>query len=393
MNAADPPRYHAFDALRAAAMLLGVFFHAALAYTDPPLTRWAIADSDRHWGVSVFAWGSHAFRMNVFFVMSGFFARLLVERRGPAGFTAHRLRRIGAPFAIGVVALNGAAWAGLAAAPPALARAWGPPQPYHLWFLEFLLVYAAGVVLVEWGRPRVAVPWLGAQVDRGFGRLLGSAWKPLWLAPPTLGLMAGMPAWGIDVPVGMVPRPDRLAYYGLFFGFGYMLYARADRLPALVRHSNVYLALGAALLPAPLLLLGQPAGGTSYRLAAHAVTALFTWLLVFGLMGAFLHVFRRSSPVARYLSDSAYWVYLTHIPIVPALQLALLPAALPGPLKYAAVCAATLALVYVSYAVGVRYTPVGALLHGPRARPDAARPSSGGAAGRAAATPGSPRSR
>ena len=43
-------RYHAFDALRAGAMLLGIFFHASLAYIEPNPASWIVQDTERSIG-------------------------------------------------------------------------------------------------------------------------------------------------------------------------------------------------------------------------------------------------------------------------------------------------------------------------------------------------------
>ncbi len=54
-------RYHAFDSLRASAMLLGIFFHAAISYMDPPDPSWAANDPSRSELVGLFLWAAHDF--------------------------------------------------------------------------------------------------------------------------------------------------------------------------------------------------------------------------------------------------------------------------------------------------------------------------------------------
>ena len=71
-------RIHSMDNLRALAMLAGVVFHAALAYSPLMHPVWPAADAGRSVVVDAVAWFLHMFRMPVFFAVAGFFAALLV---------------------------------------------------------------------------------------------------------------------------------------------------------------------------------------------------------------------------------------------------------------------------------------------------------------------------
>lgn len=69
-------------------------------------------------------------------------------------------------------------------------------------------------------------------------------------------------------------------------------------------------------------------------------------------------------PAVRYLADASYWLYLIHIPVVIALQLAMYGLAWPALTKFALVLAVALPLMLASYHTMVRYTFVGWLLNG-----------------------------
>ena len=94
--AASSDRLHALDAVRAFALTLGVFFHASMSYLPGP--AWVVEDRQE----SVFLGGTfmvlHIFRMTLFFVIAGFFGRMLFHKRGEAGFIRDRLRRIALPL-------------------------------------------------------------------------------------------------------------------------------------------------------------------------------------------------------------------------------------------------------------------------------------------------------
>src|SRR5262249_7242425 len=91
-------RLHALDAVRGGAWLMGVLFHAAMSFMEPRF--WIIGDSATDPALNVVFFVLHMFRMTLFFVIAGFFARMLFHRRGLGGFVRDRAKRIAAPLAI-----------------------------------------------------------------------------------------------------------------------------------------------------------------------------------------------------------------------------------------------------------------------------------------------------
>ena len=95
------PRYHHLDALRAAAMLLGIVLHALLSFTKPAF--WVAQDIHGHPWYSYANHAIHGFRMPLFFLLSGFFTALLWRRYGTGKLVKHRLVRIGIPLVVGTM--------------------------------------------------------------------------------------------------------------------------------------------------------------------------------------------------------------------------------------------------------------------------------------------------
>ena len=94
MQPAD--RLHALDAVRAYALLLGVVLHSAAAFLDGfPIPLWVDEPST---GAAIIYYVIHMFRMSAFFLIAGFFARVLVERRGVKGFVKDRAKRVAVPL-------------------------------------------------------------------------------------------------------------------------------------------------------------------------------------------------------------------------------------------------------------------------------------------------------
>ena len=93
------PRRHDLDALRAAAMLLGIVLHAGLSFTPFP---WPVQDTRQTGFYGLLFAAIHGFRMPVFFLLSGFFTAMLWRRRGLRSLLSHRLRRVFLPFLLGL---------------------------------------------------------------------------------------------------------------------------------------------------------------------------------------------------------------------------------------------------------------------------------------------------
>ena len=74
----------------------------------------------------------------------------------------------------------------------------------------------------------------------------------------------------------------------------------------------------------------------------------------------------------RYISDSSYWLYLVHLPLIIVLHAMIRTWELPAFVKLILVCSITSGLLLVNYQLCVRYTPIGTLLNGPRRRPEPA---------------------
>jgi len=66
------------------------------------------------------------------------------------------------------------------------------------------------------------------------------------------------------------------------------------------------------------------------------------------------------------LSDSSYWLYIIHLPVVTALQVALAPVHVSCWVKFGLVCAVAIPFSLATYQYLVRPTVVGLVLNGRR---------------------------
>ncbi len=387
-------RFHGLDAARAIALLLGIFLHSSMSFW-PFQVGWAI--QDRSTGMVSYILGFHyihMFRLAAFFLMAGFFGHLVYHRRGAGAFVRDRLKRILVPLVCGwmvvfpvivLVWIWGGRVAGAPQAPGTgdlpLWKVWvgafstgalfsDGVQPAHLWFLYCLLqLYALTLA----ARPLLG--WLRAGADAfvrvAFGRLFG---------PAILVLPIGAAIYMMRSPSGVVtpdknlwPAPLVLLAYGSMFAGGWLLHRQTALLDALARRSVPYVLLGlaAGAVPLALTLHLVPTGWAGPNLEAPASAACYALGMVFlslGFTGACLRWLARPRPAIRYLSDASYWLYIVHLPLVCALQVAVARWALHWSLKWALILAISVPLLLLSYQYLVRYTFIGWTLNGPRQR-------------------------
>ena len=369
-------RFHDLDVLRAFAMFLGVLLHAAFfllpAKCWPVQLEYADATSLAANPYGYLLLFIHGFRMPVFFLLSGFFTAMLWERRGLQALGRHRLKRIGLPLLVCMFTIipathwtiaSAAGHTGKELAGWCTAVTW-PPLAwmggfYHLWFLWYLLLMAAGFIVIAGLGARFRHPrwWLAV---------------PLTLVP--LYFMRDI--YGADNPVSVLPEPFVFAYYGAFFLFGAFFHQRAIE----VRRWWAAAVLPALALFGPGVAFAYPetfgldAGAAWVNGVSALLQAAFSWLMCFGLMGLFRWIAPRERAWMRYLSDASYWVYLGHVPLVIAGQWLIVDWPVSPHLKYLTICLGVPALLLAAYRYGVRHTVVGTMLNGPRARVRPVRP-------------------
>lgn len=377
----DGQRIHSMDNLRALAMLAGVVFHAALAYSPLMHPVWPLADAGRSVVVDALAWFLHLFRMPLFFVVAGFFAALLVARRGMGGLFRNRCARVLLPLLLFLPPVTiGLHWltvqAVAATAHPSPVLAWlrtyigeHGTLPYapgwaHLWFLFYLMLFT---VLV-WVASALELGRIGDRLAALPAAVLPVA-MPLLLTPALA--WAGVP-W--PAPESLVPSLWALVFFGAYFALGYRLFGRSTLLDRL-RPLSPWLLIGAVAAYAALFWMSdgltatRPAPLRRFLYAAmEAYVGL--WTTLWCLLAAKRWLDGRSA-VMRWLADASYWVYLAHLPLLFAIQYRLLDLSMHWTLKFAISALATLALSFAGYQFLVRHTLLGRLLNGktPRAGP------------------------
>ncbi|HMO14668.1 MAG TPA: acyltransferase family protein [Pirellulaceae bacterium] len=384
----ESQRVHYLDNLRALAMLLGVYLHGALAYAEPSRSVWLATDRRGSMAIDASIWWIHLFRMSLFFLLSGYFAKLLIERRGHRAFIWNRGIRLALPFLLFYPPL----WVGMmivlafavsyveqpegllqyiiaAGQNPEAVQATPTWSTMHLWFLYYLLMFSAIAVAFSRFTRRIFLR-LGQLLNRKW--LLASA--PLALVPGIFG--GGLP---VAAPESFVPTWWPFLFYGLFYLGGWLLFGHEDFLDQLQPYCW-WMALASTLLFVPyywllpvldikIILTGQSQLSAGSYLVECVLTAYLAVLLTITSLLIGQRFLARSNAWLKFCADSSYWVYLIHLPVVLFLQTLLIP--VPW-VVWGKLCVVTIGawlFCVATYLVFVRYTPIGWMLNGRRTFP------------------------
>jgi peptidoglycan/LPS O-acetylase OafA/YrhL len=200
----------------------------------------------------------------------------------------------------------------------------------------------------------------------------------LWLIPLTMLPQSFMPSgnFGPAPSIGLLPIPSVLAYCAIFFFFGAVYWEMDDNQGRLGRWWFVSLPIAIVVVfPVALDLVAgtfgivpSPKDESTKALVANVLQAAFAWLMTFGSIGLCRRLLSRENKTLRYISDSSYWLYLIHLPLVILAQWWVRDWQLPVFLKFAGITIVVTGFLLVTYEYGVRYTMIGRLLNGPRRR-------------------------
>ena len=363
-------RIHYLDSMRSVLMMLGVVLHAAQIFN--PAGPWYVV-AERPSALSGhLAELIHLFRMPAFFVISGFFCALTLDRYGPRRFVAVRMQRIAVPLVATALTL-GPLQAWLLAATGR--RAFDPLEwattgqwVSHLWFLLVLLVYFAGAAALA-----ALAPGPVAALGRLAGSLMRRVPMPALIVALALAQVVVIGSYKLGYPLYDYVLANSLSVYQLsvhlpYFVLGAVLFV--DR-ALLARFASVHPLASVGIAAAALALLAlEPRLPEPLRYPwetwTKGVAALALVALCFRAFRAFAD---RPSPTWRFLSDASYTVYLFHHVTVMALG-ALLVDRMPALVALALIIALTLAITLAVHRWAILPSPtLGYLYNGKTGTP------------------------
>ncbi|MEM7784941.1 MAG: acyltransferase family protein [Planctomycetota bacterium] len=240
------------------------------------------------------------------------------------------------------------------------------PVWHHLWFLWFLcwLVVAFGLY---------ALIFSALNIRRFPGWLIHSPGCLVWLIPMTMIANARMQPGlvGPDTSIGILPFPTLLAYYGLFFFYGALYWDINDDSGRTGKWWYLTVPLATIVVfPLAIIAIGGSFGASYGRGAVwfNFLESLFAWMMIFGSIGMFRQFYFRENRTMRYVSDSSYWLYVAHLPLVLWLQWFIKDWQWNVFIKFGFINLVTIGLLLLSYEFCVRYTVIGTMLNGKKVR-------------------------
>ena len=323
-------RNYSLDAARGILMMLGAFIHAANIYSVAD--GWLIHDGNGNQIFDVLVKCIHTFRMPTFFWISGFFCAMTFERNGSEGLIRKRLPRILVPLIVTWATLNTvqvAFLAGYRGQDVAGALQGGVPL-YHLWFLVDLMVFIffASMLLP------LSTKMLTLR-DRLESLPLAGVLAFLVLTSYLFSFAARSTGVAYDSILHLTTL-FRLASYAPFFVIGVLMFGHEQLRQTFFRIPSI-----AMFFALPLSLFAQKFshdGHAVVRECSHLVEILMAWICVAAVLRLFHDLVNKESALARFLSDSAYTVYLFHHIVVVVTGVLLLEYALDYWLKFVIVC-------------------------------------------------------
>ncbi|MDO7841671.1 acyltransferase family protein [Sphingomonas immobilis] len=348
-HTATASREHYWDATRALLMLLGIPFHAALAFQ----TGWWIVATHNHSIVLDYAAEAiHLFRMPAFFLVAGYFAAMLLARRAPGDWLRGRVMRLGVPLVAALLTLipvlNIACELSNFAPGAALASFWnlsltsGGYWVRHLWFLIVLLYLSGGAALAVRAVPSLRTLRLPVGADGWVAR------HPL-AALLAVATLAGLfEAGAIEtfytahlnttIPQEILRLDDLLGALP-WFGIGLVLQRSPQGREAFTRFDWRWTVL-AVVAVAGSLMLFKTAPPPVYRFAGSIAALLVTQSIIAGARRAF----DRPSAMVDRIVRRSFTIYLVHVPVIAWLALLADHWSLPAGPAFLFVTAAALAI-------------------------------------------------
>ena len=347
-KATGPARVAWADQLRTLVIVLVVSMHACATYSH--VGSWYMsegADPIPLFKLVFVFWQGHlqSFFMGILFLLAGYFANGSLERRGPRGFVRERLFRLGLPTLLYMVAIHpliifvinpgGGAHERLPGAYiEYLAKGRFLEGTGPMWFAAALLLFCAALAAWRSARPAPASPTPGHAIP---GPAAFWAWAGALVAATFLIRTVE--------PIGRSVLNMELCFfpqYVMAFAAG-VASARWGWLLPLARSALARRAGWAGLVLGPVALAGvlvaggvlkgrgfdHFAGGWRAEALGFAAWEQLTGIgLGLGAMAFCSAKLDVATPMARWLAERSFGVYLFHPPVLVLLALALRPLAI-----------------------------------------------------------------
>jgi len=323
MSTVPAQREYFLDSIRAWLMLLGIPFHISLIYSSHV---WHVNSAESSWWLTLFNDFIHSFRMQVFFVISGYFSYMLFLRYPLKRWWKVRVERVGIPMLTAIPLLTlpqfimlqyvkGKAdtWHTLSLYEKYNTLAWELVS--HLWFLLVLVVMTT-VSLWVFSRMR-------HRLSTQSGTLLADI---TWGKLSVLFLLLGIAYAALRRTLLIVYSPilsDGLfnfvvmqtLFYLPFFVIGALAFVH-PKLKALFTTPSRGCTLGAALAFVAYLLNQRYGSGDAWMYETESVITMVLGLWMVNVVFALGHrLLNFKCARVTYFVNASLFIYLVHHPL------------------------------------------------------------------------------
>ena len=154
---------------------------------------------------------------------------------------------------------------------------------------------------------------------------------------------------------------------GLYFLFGYRLY-KNNLLFDFIKSNWKYYLIGGLTVTIIFFILNTQVSNFAkedVRWIPWVILKISSAVLLsFSFIGLAEDKFSNLNPMVRFISDSSYWVYLIHLPLVAFITFFMFKITIFAELKFLVAIILTTAICLVTYKYLVRSTIIGILLNG-----------------------------
>jgi len=365
-------RYHGLDILRACALILGLFFHAAIPFAENPYPLWIVYYEGKNWLYDTIMVSTHSFRMPLFFLLAGFFSALLYRKLSARNYVIARTKKLIFPFIASMLFFTPLMimqyiWAGFDTNPWETGNQfhWKNYPIFHFWFLEILIIITAFVMIFF-----VSIKYLFPNTHHSLQHFLEAdsknnqlSWTVIFFACLALiGYLcwSNFPGDQFIYSLAVIQPIDKIFVYLLFFLIGWVLYRNTFLFVRVQCTVKMNLILGSIALIALLwvrywLFVHKDEQLMMLGILGNIAVPIAAVCLSLGLFGFFTHEKFKPSAKFNYLVRASYWIYLIHLPIILYLQVIMTDWQIPAFIKYIFIIAVAFLISCLTYS-GYEFT-------------------------------------
>jgi len=314
--------FYQIEALRSAMLLLGPVLHAGLSFMVFPLgDAWTYKHSNNSEFFDTLVLFIHTFRVPVFFVLAGFFMEKNIEEKLLINILIKKLKRIGIPLILGVLILFPFIEIGLERAIHKDfsiiyymnhfdASNYGT---IHLWFLYYLLFFYVGHLLIS--NKLKGLRKLLKQINSHYLGIIVVVFMIYALL-----ILNFVNTRSYDGDYHFIPNIGSILYFLGFYFLGVLFFHIEDLFSIIRKQYTIYFLIGFIAFGILLYTRNKVSDmSADFSLFENTLFVIIAYTFVIGLFGLFSKYFLKKHKIISYISNSAYFVYVVHLPILTLL--------------------------------------------------------------------------